>query len=107
MKMTRRELLTKGTTLASATLAGAALGTQGAMASSLTGDGIQYKRWEESYSGGSLDLQPLEPGLPDKHYRPVVVTNGAAIPFRIVNGIKVFHITVDVVYNEFTPGLEA
>lgn len=107
MKMTRRDLLTKGTTLASATLAGAALGSQSAMASSLTDDGIQYKRWEESYSGGSLDVQPLEPGLPGKHYRPVVVPNGAAIPFRIVNGIKVFHITVDVVDHEFTPGLEA
>lgn len=107
MKMTRRDLLTKGTTLAGATLTGAALGSQNAMASSLTDDGIQYKRWEESYSGGSLDVQPLEPGLPGKHYRPVVVPNGAAIPFRIVNGVKVFHITVDVVEHEFTPGLEA
>jgi FtsP/CotA-like multicopper oxidase with cupredoxin domain len=107
MKMTRRDLLTKGTTLAGATLTGAALGSQNAMASSLTDDGIQYKRWEKSYSGGSLDVQPLEPGLPGKHYRPVVVPNGAAIPFRIVNGVKVFHITVDVVEHEFTPGLEA
>ncbi len=78
-----------------------------ASASSLTDDGIQYKRWDESYSGGSLDVEPLEPGLPNKHYRPVVVPNGAAIPFKIVDGVKIFHITVGEVAHEFTPGMEA
>lgn len=107
MKMTRRDLFTKGTTLAGAALAGASLGSNNALASSLEDDGIQYKRWDKSYSGGPMDVQPLEPGLPNKHYRPVVVPNGAAIPFKIVNGVKIFHITVDVLDHEFTPGLEA
>ena len=91
MKMTRRDLFTKGTTLAGAALAGASLGSNHALASSLEDDGIQYKRWDKSYSGGPVDVQPLEPGLPNKDYRPVVVPNGAAIPFKIVNGVKVFH----------------
>ena len=107
MKMTRRDLFTKGTTLAGAALAGASLGGNNALASSLEDDGIQYKHWDKSYSGGPMDVQPLEPGLPNKHYRPVVVPNGAAIPFKIVNGVKIFHITVDVLDHEFTPGLEA
>lgn len=103
MKMTRRDLLAKGTALTGATLAGG----QTATAFSLTDDDVVYKRWEKSYSGGSPDVQPLEPGLPEEHYRPVVVPNGEAMPFRIVDGVKVFHITVARVAHEFTPGLEA
>ncbi len=108
MKITRRGLLTKGTTLAgAAALVGTSAGNQPAMASSLIDDDVVYKRWEKSYSGGPLDIKPLAPGLPGEHYRPVIVPNGEAMPFRIVNGVKVFHITVGRVDHEFTPGLEA
>src|SRR5215831_7674603 len=48
--------------------------------------------WQKTYSGGPIDVAPLPPGLPGEHYRPVIVPNGAALPFKIVDGVKVFHV---------------
>lgn len=47
------------------------------------------------------------PGVPGKHYTPVVVPNGATLPFRIVDGVKVFHLIAEDVFHEFAPGYEA
>ena len=63
--------------------------------------------WEKSYSGGPLDVAPLPPGRPGEHYRPVVVPNGAALPFRVVDGVKVFHLVAEELDHEFDPGLRA
>ena len=38
-------------------------------------------------------------------YRPVVTPNGVSLPYRIVNGAKVFHLTAEPVEHEFAPGL--
>ena len=61
--------------------------------------------WQESYSGGPIDVAPLPPGLPGEHYKPVVVPNGAALPFKVVDGVKVFHVIVDEVDHAFDSGL--
>lgn len=50
---------------------------------------------------------PREPGLPGRDYRPVVTPNGAALPFRVVDGVKVFHLVAEPVEHEFAPGLRA
>ena len=63
--------------------------------------------WDKSYSGGPIDVTPLPPGLPGEHYTPVVVPNGAALPFRIVDGTKVFHVIVSEVDHAFDAGLRA
>src|SRR5262249_4215176 len=68
-------------------------------------DGKAY--WERSYSGGPVDAKPLPPLQPGKGYRPVVVPNGAALPFRIVDGVKVFHLIAEEVDHEFAHGLRA
>ncbi|HVU04360.1 MAG TPA: copper oxidase [Polyangiaceae bacterium] len=47
------------------------------------------------------------PGLPGKDYTPVVVPNGTKLPFKIVDGVKVFHLVAEEVKHEFAPGLEA
>ena len=47
------------------------------------------------------------PGQPGRDYTPVVVPNGATLPYRIVNGVKVWHLTVGEVEHEFAPGLKA
>jgi len=65
------------------------------------------RRWEYSYSGGPLDVDALPPGLPGRDYTPVVIPNGGSLPFRIVDGVKVFHLTVEEIEHEFTPGLKA
>ncbi len=50
---------------------------------------------------------PLEPGLPGRDYRPVITPNSIALPFRIVDGVKVFHLVAENVMHEFAPGLSA
>ena len=64
-------------------------------------------RWEASYSGGPLDVEPLPPGQPGRDYQPVVVPNGEARPFKIVDGVKVFHLIAEEFEHEFLPGLKA
>jgi FtsP/CotA-like multicopper oxidase with cupredoxin domain len=63
--------------------------------------------WDKSYSGGPIDVAPLAPGLPGEHYKPVVVPNGAALRFKIVDGVKVFHVIVSEVEHAFDSGLRA
>ena len=47
------------------------------------------------------------PGRPGRDYRPVTTPNGASLPFRIVDGVKVFHLVAEEVEHEFAPGLAA
>jgi FtsP/CotA-like multicopper oxidase with cupredoxin domain len=63
--------------------------------------------WEKSYTGGSVDVKPQTPGLPGMDYAPVVIPDGAALPFKIVGGIKVFHLIAEEVDHTFDPGLRA
>ena len=42
----------------------------------------------------------------DRRYRPVVTPNGAALPYRTVGGVKVFHLVAEPVQHEFAPGLK-
>jgi len=46
------------------------------------------------------DLGPLG-------YRPVVTLNGATLPWKMVDGAKVFHLVAEPVTHEFAPGLVA
>lgn len=50
---------------------------------------------------------PPAPGRPFVDYRPVVTPNGSTLPFRIVDGVKVFHLVAQPVRHAFAPGLEA
>lgn len=49
----------------------------------------------------------MAPGLPNKDYLPVVVPNGTKAPWKIVNGVKVFHLVAEEFEHEFAPGLKA
>jgi manganese oxidase len=49
----------------------------------------------------------LEPGMPGKDYRPVITLNGSTLPFKVVDGVKVFHLIAGEVKNhEFAPGIK-
>jgi hypothetical protein len=63
--------------------------------------------WEKTYSGGPVDVKPLPPGLPRKDYKPVVVPTGYTLPFKIVEGVKVFHVIIEEVEHYFDTGLRA
>jgi len=54
-----------------------------------------------------LGAGPLAPGLPGRDYRPIVTPDGAALPWRVVDGVKVFHLVAEPVRHTFAPGLEA
>lgn len=95
--MNRRELLQQGSLL-----------TAGLTTVSLIhAEPVERSTWDVSYSGGPDTAPPLPPGLPVRDYQPVIVPNGAALPFRIVNGVKVFHLIAEEILHEFAPGLKA
>src|SRR5687767_9129159 len=34
---------------------------------------------------------PLLPGEPGKDYKPVIIPNGWALPYKVIDGVKVYH----------------
>src|SRR6185503_11878523 len=55
----------------------------------------------------TLASPALPPGRPGIDYTPVVTPNGAALPWKLVDGVKVYHLVAEPVLHEFAPGLEA
>jgi len=49
--------------------------------------------------------EPFNPG--GLGYKPVITSNGLTLPWRIVNGVKVYHLIAEPVRHEFAPGLVA
>jgi len=58
---------------------------------------------------GDAQEPPRAPAAPPRTggYLPVVTPNGSTLPFRIVAGVKVFHLVAEPVTHEFAPGLSA
>jgi FtsP/CotA-like multicopper oxidase with cupredoxin domain len=46
------------------------------------------------------------PGRPGKDYLPVTVPNGSKLPWKLVDGVKVFHMVAEEVDHELAPGLK-
>jgi FtsP/CotA-like multicopper oxidase with cupredoxin domain len=90
--MKRREFLTA-----------AAAGGAGLSATDIGATG-EPSRWNRTYSGRDVRAEP--PGKPGRDYRPVIVPNGMTLPFRVVDGVKVFHLVAEEVVHEFAPGLK-
>src|SRR4029077_11531114 len=55
----------------------------------------------------SAQDQEHPPGEPGKDYTPVITPNGSTLPYKVVEGIKVFHLIAEEVDHEFAPGLRA
>jgi manganese oxidase len=55
-------------------------------------------------SAGSQDTQRLL-GEPGQDYTPVITPNGWTLPYKVRDGVKVFHLIAEPVQNEFAPGL--
>src|ERR1700675_1549291 len=47
------------------------------------------------------------PGEPGKDYTPVITPNGSTLPYKVVGGVKIFHLIAEEVDHEFAPGLRA
>jgi FtsP/CotA-like multicopper oxidase with cupredoxin domain len=62
---------------------------------------------EKIKGNAQSDQQDYPPGEPSKDYTPVITPNGSTLPYKIVGGIKVFHLIAEEVDHEFAPGLRA
>jgi FtsP/CotA-like multicopper oxidase with cupredoxin domain len=62
---------------------------------------------EKIKGNAQSDQQDYPPGEPGKDYTPVITPNGSTLPYKIVGGIKVFHLIAEEVDHEFAPGLRA
>ncbi|HEX4459744.1 MAG TPA: copper oxidase, partial [Polyangia bacterium] len=82
MTISRRELL-----LSSALLAGA-------VAKRADAATVDKRAWT-----------PDEAAAHAAHYTPVVTPNGATLPWKLVNGVKEFHLIAEPVEREFAPGM--
>ncbi|PWE18049.1 copper oxidase [Marinicauda salina] len=60
-----------------------------------------------TYSRTMSDGERVAPGRPGRDYTPVTTPNGATLPHRIVDGVKVFHLIAEEVEHAFAPGLTA
>jgi len=88
-----RELAMKRRTFLLATGAGALTG--GLMAAA-----------QEGHEHGPPRPRPPGGG-PRQDHTPVVTPNGVSLPFKVVDGVKVFHLVAEPVRHEFAPGLVA
>src|SRR3954463_13625264 len=103
--MSRRRVLSSG----AATLAASALASSLARPARADVPGATAPRaGSAAASGGHHAAQDwLPPAQPGRDYHPVVVPNGAKMPWKVVDGVKVFHMVAEEVEHEFAPGLKA
>lgn len=93
--LSRRELLRSGTM----TVAGGAALLAGSTSVAVAAPGATAPR--------NAVRAAMPPGRPGRDYTPVVVPDGTKLPWRVVDGVKVFHLVAGEVEHEFLPGLKA
>jgi manganese oxidase len=62
---------------------------------------------EKIMGNAQSDQQEYPAGEPGKDYTPVTTPNGSTLPYKVVGGVKVFHLIAEEVDHEFAPGLRA
>ena len=97
-KITRRLAILGGATIGGAAVALASREAQAAAAPA--------HKWETSYSGGP-EPAARSPGAAGRDYQPTITPNGATLPWKVVDGAKVYHLIAEEVDHEFAPGLRA
>lgn len=103
--ISRRKLLGTG----AGVLAGGALAARlGAHASPFQGEHQHSEHAPDANAKESNATQgSLPPGEPEKDYTPVIVPNGVKLPWKVVEGVKVYHLVAEPVKHEFASGLSA
>ena len=102
--MTRRQMLTGAAALAGATALNRPADAQPAVHPSALPKPADGKPQAAAWT---RPPHP-EPGEPGKHYQPTVTLNGSTLPWKLVDGVKVFHLLAEEVRDhEFAPGLKA
>ena len=110
MAITRREMITNAAVAVGGAMIvgpGVALAQQPPSTARLDTD-FSFKDDNPERQGNDPNNQtPLAPGEAGKDYTPVIVPNGWTLPFKVIDGVKVFHMVAGEVYHEFAPGLRA
>lgn len=83
---------------------GAMTAASGALIARLIPNAVAADTNKSGISGGATQIFNPPSGV---GYKPVVTTNGATLPWKMVDGVKVFHLTAEPVTHEFAPGLVA
>jgi FtsP/CotA-like multicopper oxidase with cupredoxin domain len=104
--LTRRDVLSAGALAGGALLLGARRG-MGQPGTPPPGKDFKFKEQNPARTNEPEPQTPLPPGEPGKDYTPVVVPNGWTLPYKVVDGVKVFHLVAEEVEHEFAPGLRA
>src|SRR5882672_4987133 len=81
-------------------------GTRTAFAADVPGAARPRAHSAAASGKASADQHKLPPGRPGRDYTPVTVPNGAKLPWKIVDGVKVFHMVAEEVDHEIAPGLK-
>jgi manganese oxidase len=104
--LSRRKVLETG----GATLAGGALLLGGrinlAHAGEVPGAKAPRPHSAAATGGSHASDRSAPPGQPNRDYAPVLVPNGTKLPWKVVDGVKVFHLVAEEVDHEFAPGLK-
>ena len=105
-KITRRDFFTRSAAAAAGTTVVGAVARSGFAAEPRDPRELDSAQIKGDDQGGA-DKQ-FAPGLPWKDYTPVITPNNVALPFKIVDGRKIFHLVAEEVSaHEFAPGLRA
>ncbi|WP_373045720.1 multicopper oxidase family protein [Vulgatibacter sp.] len=105
----RRRLLGTGLGVAGALLLGARESAAQAAEPTENVPGARAPRQGSAAAtaSGTASQRWMRPGVPGRDYLPVEVPNGSKLPWKIVGGVKVFHMVAEPVEHEFAPGLQA
>ena len=107
-KLTRRQMVVSGALAGGAMLLQRnALAQNSGAATRPREEDFDFKDDNPLRGNDPKNQTPLPPGEPGKDYTPVVVPNGWTLPYKIVDGVKVFHLVAEEVYHEFARGLRA
>ena len=93
MKVNRRNFFT-----------GAAAAAGGAVLARMVPTARAAEAGMKAVSTGKTEIYTPPGGL---GYKPVVTPNGLTLPWKMVNGVKVYHLVAEPVTHEFAPGLVA
>jgi FtsP/CotA-like multicopper oxidase with cupredoxin domain len=83
---------------------GAMTAASGALIARLIPNAVAADMDKSEISGGKTEIFTPPSGA---DYKPVVTTNGATLPWKMVDGVKVFHMIAEPVTHEFASGLVA
>jgi len=101
--ITRRKFFSKAAVVAGAAALGPA--TRSLQGAEPIGQRSEYP--ENNRENSQADRQKYHPGEPGKDYTPVITPNGSTLPYKVVDGVKVFHLIAEEVDHEFAHGLRA